>query len=133
MNADRERGFTLISALFLIVVLALVAAAMARTSVVQSSTVTMGSGGSAAFYAAKAGLEWAVYKAVKQGVACPATSAGGFHLDGFTVVVRCEASSHDDPLPRQLLHLTSVASRGTRGQPDFVERELEATVAVPAL
>lgn len=127
----RQSGFSLISAIFVIVILTLVLAFMVRVSSVQSSTVGLGTSGTQAFFAARAGLQWGVYQAANVSPpVCP--TASGWSLDGYTVSVNCDSeTTHVDGGERKVMRIIASAERGVRGQPDYVARRVEATVAVP--
>lgn len=136
--SSSERGFGLVAALFFIVVVAGAIAAMARLSVIQSSTVSLALQQARAWQAANAGLEMAIATAAKG--SCPSplpfTLPG---LDGFTIrVTGCvmTPSLHldEEELSLQLYRLVCEAEYGTPGQPDHAFRQLEALVefSVPA-
>jgi MSHA biogenesis protein MshP len=129
----RQSGFSLVSAIFVIVILMLVLSFMVRVSTVQSSTVGLGTSGTQAFFAARGGLQWGVYQAVNASpaAACPADTT--LTLDGYSVRVRCESeTTHTDETgSRKVMRIIARAERGVRGQPDFVMRSVEATVAAP--
>ena len=65
-----QRGFSLVSAIFLLVALAALGAAMVTFSTVQNQSQAMDAMGSRAYEAANAGIEWAAYNiATSPGVA----------------------------------------------------------------
>jgi MSHA biogenesis protein MshP len=92
----RVRGFSLISAIFLLVVLAALGVAMVSISSVQHQSATLDIQGVRAYQAARAGLEWGIYQRLRNGN-CAATSnvamPGGTSLSDFTVTVTCTADS----------------------------------------
>lgn len=133
-----QRGFGLVAALFLIVVVAGAITTMARLSVTQSSTGSLALQQARAWQAANAGLEMAIATAAKG--SCPSslpfTLPG---LDGFTIrVTGCDMtpSLHldEEELSLHLYRLVSEAEYGAPGQPDHAFRQLEALVeySVPA-
>lgn len=95
------RGFSLVTAIFLLVVLAALAAFMVVFTGLQQTTLQADVQGVRAYYAARAGINWALYRAldpdntIAPGAAafapCPTgtinTLAGS--LSTFTVVVTC--------------------------------------------
>ena len=126
MNANfNQRGFTLVQALFILVVLSLLGVAMMRLSGVQSATSTFSLQGARAYQAASSGLEWGAARAAA-GAACN----GNFSLDGFTVKVDCVSDNFTEGgVTTTVYHIDSVATFGNYGSPDFVSRRLEMKMA----
>ena len=58
----RQPGFTIVSAIFLLVVLALLGAFIVNLSTTQNVTSAQDIQGSRAYHAARAGLEWGLYQ-----------------------------------------------------------------------
>ncbi len=58
MRVNNQKGFTLVQAVFILVVLSLIGVAMVRLSGVQSSTSVLALQGARAYQAARSGLEW---------------------------------------------------------------------------
>ncbi|RBA25739.1 agglutinin biogenesis protein MshP [Herminiimonas fonticola] len=96
MTCTRKmRGFSLVSAIFLLVVLAALGVAMVTISTVQHQSSALDVQGTRAYQAARAGMEWGVYQrlqvpaycagAVTNNIVLPA----GTSLAGFTVTVVC--------------------------------------------
>lgn len=133
-----QRGFGLVAALFLIVVVAGAITAMARLSVVQSSTGSLALQQARAWQAANAGLEIAIATAAKG--SCPSLSLFTLPgLDGFSIqVTDCDmtpsAFLDEEQQTLRLYRLVSQAQYGAPGQPDYAFRRLEAVVefVVPA-
>lgn len=124
------QGFALISAIFILVVLALVALYMVRFSSLSFASVNLGFDGVRAFYAAKSGLEWGVRGAVISGT-CPATTTVTFtqgELAGYTAVVTCTSISVTESSTYNVYTLNSQGQRGTVGSQDYVSRRLSTEV-----
>ena len=125
-----QRGFALIAAIFLIVVLASLGVFMVRVSGVQNQTVNIALLGARAFEAAVAGMEWGAFQALDSG-ACTSTTLnlteGG--LTGFDVDVTCSSSAHTESGNTYTLFLIDVEARnGVYGTPDYVSRRMQARV-----
>ena len=131
MNSrKRGAGFTLVSAIFLMVVLAILGVAMVTLSSVQHATSAQQVQTVRATYAARTGMEWAAKRA-ETGTCVAATLTPGGTLSGFTVTVSCAATNHDIGDPAQLqqyYRVTVTAQSGTYGSPDYVTRRAEAKV-----
>ncbi|MCA1799558.1 MAG: hypothetical protein LC632_08900 [Xanthomonadaceae bacterium] len=131
MNA--QRGFSLITAIFLIVVLAALGAFMVTLSSTQQFTTVLSQRGASAYHAARSGIEWGAYRALEDGACAPSTTfaLGGGALAGFSVTVTCAASTHTE-VPGgayNVYTLESAAQLGTFGNADFVSRRMRVVVA----
>lgn len=98
-----QRGFSIVTAIFLLVVLAGLGAAMLTFSNAQHQSSALDVLGSRAYQAARVGIEWAAYRVVNSAsnAAAPTTCATTFAqnslggtLAPFTVKVSCSAASH---------------------------------------
>ena len=127
-----QSGFTLITALFLLIVVALLSVYMITIRNVQQSTVVFGQQGARAMQAAHSGLEWGIYEAVVNGLCVPGTfSATGTALSAFTINVSCSSSAHTEAAVLITTYrLTSTAQTGSYGTLDYVYRSLQATVSI---
>ena len=138
-----QKGFSLVTAIFLLVVLGGLGAMMMTFFTAQQQSSALDVVGTRAYHAARAGIEWGAYQVLRNpGVgfeaACllgPTTQnhvAGTFllgTLSTFDVRVACRYYSYTDGSPVAVYHLTATASRGVAGQTDYVERQIEATLA----
>ena len=129
-----QRGFALVSAIFLLVVLGLLAGFATYFVSVQSSSLVLDLRGAQALQAANAGLEYGAWQVLRNGGTCAAsTTLGtlGGTLAPFTVVVNCTSNIHaDDGMGNALTDyaLTSTASIGTLGS-DYVSRRVSSVLA----
>lgn len=133
----RQCGFTLVSALFLLVVLAGLAVYAVSVASVQHTTSMLEVKGSRAHFAASAGLEWAFHEIVNNAAGGLDCSPGSVTialseaaLTGYAVQIECvtEAVSEGSQ-SYTLFTLTASASHGSSGQPDFVSRTILAKLA----
>jgi MSHA biogenesis protein MshP len=127
-----QSGFTLITALFLLIVVALLSVYMITIRNVQQSTVVFGQQGARAMQAAHTGLEWGIYEAVVNGLCAPSTfTATGTALSAFSINVSCSSSAHTEAAVLITTYrLTSTAQTGSYGTLDYVYRSLQATVSI---
>jgi MSHA biogenesis protein MshP len=127
-NNSDQRGFSLISTLFMVVVLAALGSYMVRLNVSQQTTTTLSLQSVRAWYAASSGLEWAVYQ-INTNNSCPAVPSN-FTIDGFTIsMTGCSSFPVTEGANNYTLYDIQVtANRGTFGTTDFVSRRLRATV-----
>ncbi len=136
----RSAGLGLVTAIFLLVVLSGMAVAMLTLSTTQNASVALDVQGARAYQAARAGIEYGVYQALRVGV-CPGNAApqsfalpAASSLAGFSVTVRCNAVATgvgaDAVIVRQVR--ASACNRPAAGQcpnpsndPDYVQRVLD--------
>jgi MSHA biogenesis protein MshP len=123
-------GFALVSAIFLIVVLAALGAFALRINVLQQQTVTAALRAAQAFHAARSGIEWSAYNALNTGVCAPATlNLAGGGMTGFEVTVGCSQSTHlEGAATVRVFVLDARAEAGEYGGADYVSRRVQAKI-----
>jgi MSHA biogenesis protein MshP len=143
------RGFSLITAIFLLVVLAALGAFMVVFTGLQQTTIQADVQGVRAYYAARAGINWALYRAldpdntIAPGAAvfapCPAgtinTMAGS--LAPFTVVVSCPVPVAAETEANRNIHVYQITATACNQAvcpaaapaAGYVERSVTVTVA----
>lgn len=123
------RGFALIPALFVMVVLGLLAVIGVKVGVGQQQTVTMSLLEARALAAARAGIEWGAYRALNGSCAATTTLAlGEGALSGYSVVVSCVATSFaNGAATSHSYSIAATATTGTYGQPGYVRRVMSGT------
>ncbi len=135
---QKQRGFGLVAAMFLIIVIAGAIAAMWRISVIQTATSSLALQQARAYQAARAGVEWGIYRFLND-ASCPSSVTFTVpQLDGFKVEVECSASSswrveYNDLLEERLestviQKITATAEYSVPGNPDYAYRKLTAEV-----
>ena len=129
--SSSQRGFSLVSAIFLLVVLAGLGAYAVRLNTLQQQSVTSALRAAQALAAARTGAAWGAYRAVA-GVCTAATlnlTQGA--AAGFRVSVQCTQSTHVEGSATVRVFVLNVrAEAGTYGGPDYVSRRLQTKVAV---
>ncbi len=128
MNRNRpsQRGFAVIAAIFLVVLLAALGAFMLGFANAQQITSAQDLQGSRAYWAARGGLEWGIASTM---AACPA-SPTTLAIDGFAVAITCTSGTYAEAgaTPR-IFQFTSVASSAAAvGSIAYVERSLSASI-----
>ncbi|MDD4929469.1 MAG: hypothetical protein PHP85_09355 [Gallionella sp.] len=138
-----QRGFSLVSAIFLLVVIAMLGTFAVTLSTTQHQSQTMDVMGARAYQAALAGVEWAAFNVSQQasGVvwpACPTpavvvagTVTGAGNLAPFTVTVNCSATSAVEGASTLWVYdISSVArTAGAAGDLNYVEQVATARLA----
>ncbi|HKI65154.1 MAG TPA: agglutinin biogenesis protein MshP [Burkholderiales bacterium] len=146
----RQRGFSLILALFLLVSLAAMGAYLLTISTLQQESSAADELGARAYQAAHSGIDWGLYELLRDSgaayasacnaaVAPAAPASQTFALSGglaaFSVKVECSATAPTNEgatsaLRAYVLKATAcnqASCPGTQG-PAYVERQLQATV-----
>jgi MSHA biogenesis protein MshP len=123
------RGFALIPALFLIVVLGALGLAAIRVGIGQQQAVTMSLQEARALAAAQAGIEWGAFQAVSGSCAASTTlNLTEAALNGFAVLVTCSAATFANGAATNSSYvLKSAATTGIYGQPGYVHRVVSGT------
>jgi len=130
MRPERQHGFTLVSAIFLLVVLAALGGFIATVATTQHMGSALDISGARAFQAARAGTEWGLFRA--RGGACAASTDIGT-IDTMTVTVACNAVATDEAgSATTIFTITSTACDppagpacpGATDNPNYVERSL---------
>ncbi len=138
-----QRGFSLVTAIFLLVVLASLGAVMMTFFTAQQQSSALDVMGARAYQAARAGIEWGAYQVLQNSGTgfAPACRAGvtaqslpDLHgtLAGFSVNVGCSATAHSEAAATVTIYQISsvAATRGlAAGNPDYVERQMTVTIA----
>lgn len=137
----RSSGVALVTAIFLLLVLAGLGVAVVSLTTSQKASAVQDELGARAYQAAKAGMEWALFTHLQQGaLSCPANFTfampAGTTLSAFTVTVACTAPSAGfvsnnapDPTAGHFI-ITSTACNGPlntacpapTNSPDYVQR-----------
>ena len=127
-STRHDRGFALVAALIVLVLLSSIGAAMLRLTAVERAAATGAILGARANWAAQSGVEWASHQASSAGSCGSGTlvlTEGA--LAGFQVVVSCTETTHrEGGQTVRSLSIRSEARFGTYGTPDFVFREIQA-------
>jgi MSHA biogenesis protein MshP len=145
MFRRRTGGFSLISAIFLLVVMTLLGAYVVTLATSQHTAEALDVEGARAYQAARAGIEWGAWQILQ-------APAGGFRttcdgatyatptsqplaglagtLSGFAVDVQCgSAAAAEAGVNVQVYRLTVTASKGTLAGIFYVERQLQAVIS----
>jgi MSHA biogenesis protein MshP len=130
------RGFSLVSAIFLMVVLVVLGVSMVTISSVQQTTTAQMLQVARAEYAARAGAEWAASQASAWCAGPYPMAITPFTLpapmSGFTIEVSCTRTAHTfDSATRQYFVVDVTASSGNYAGPDYVRRKVRTKVFGP--
>ena len=145
MIKQSSRGFAIVTAIFLMVVLGALGTMMLTFFAAQQQSSAMDIMGSRAYQAARAGIEWAavgvsntpagtLWAGCASGMTINANTMKGT-LAPFTVTLTCSSSSATPGLNgNSTMYIYTITSTSTgpngvtRGSQDFVSRTLTATM-----
>lgn len=127
------RGFGIVTAVFLLVVLAGLGAALVNLTTVQQTTSSLDIQGARAYQAARAGIEWGLYRQLRNN-SCAAPSSFVVPANGFTVTVQCILTTGPGTLQRyQVVAVAcnqpvngACTAAATSNSTDYVRRRLQA-------
>ena len=138
LRLDRQDGVGLASAIFLLLVLGGLTVFLLNMSGLQHSSSALDLQGARAYQAARAGIEWGVYRALQDTSCAPQSSfALAGELSEFTVTVVCVPTPYTEvnPAPKTVYSLRATAcNRPVAGDCPgvvgsfYVERQLEALI-----
>jgi MSHA biogenesis protein MshP len=152
MRLNKQSAFALPTAIFLIVMLAILSAIIVTVSGLQHTSSARDVVGARTLQAARAGIEWGAYKVLQQAAAlgaggCPVSPTAiampaGTDLTGLTVNVTCtllppseeggRTVAGGNPLEFYVITATACnqppCPNTTNPGPAYVERELQATI-----
>ena len=134
----KQRGFTIVSAVFIVVILALIGSYIVSISSLTRTSENLGILGLRTYFAANSGLEWGIYQ-VTNGPGpynCPAspttlnlTQAG---LNGFKVVVTCTQNTFiERGKSFKIFEFESFGEFGVVSSIDYTSRLLYARIIQP--
>ena len=135
ISRHAAQGFAIITAIFILVVLAVLGAFMVNVSTNQHIGSALDVQGVRAYQAARAGIEWGLYQKLI-GSACVSStsfSPTATTLAGFTVTVTCTATTDVPNGGPTVYTITSTACNATAPCPSaspsslYIERRLDVT------
>jgi len=142
--AFRQRGFSLPTAIFLLVILAMLGAFVVSVTGFQQKSSQLDLQGARALQAARAGVEWGAYQVLRGANVPPgvpgcfaATSLtfAGTSMSGFTTTVTCTRTTHSELTATVYMdQITAVACNQTpcpNAAPtsaDYIERQISTTI-----
>lgn len=135
-----QRGFSLITAIFLLVVIAALGAFAVTLSTTQHQSSALDVMGARAYQAARSGIEWAAYHVILSPASSPVPWAGcapntslgtlSGTLAPFVVTVNCSAASYVEAGSTIWIYdvSASAVTGGSPGDSGYVERVVSVTM-----
>lgn len=137
----RQRGTIIVAAIFILVVLAVLGAFIVTVSTTQHIGAALDVQGTQTYRAARSGIEWGVYKVLKD-ISYPCGTIDIGALSGMQVTVGCVHTTADEVRPDGLgstvniYEITATACNlplgttcpGAIANPNYVERRIRVMV-----
>jgi len=138
--AHRQKGFSAIIAVVLIVLFALLGTYMATLSNISSFNTTQSLGSMQAWFAARSGVEWAAFRVINDGN-CGAVNAVTINLtggatNGFSVAMTCTVVDDDGAADGireggttyNIYNITANATKGTIGGISYLSKTINISI-----
>jgi MSHA biogenesis protein MshP len=127
-----QRGFSLVMAIFILVVLSLLGVYMVRLSGVQQMASIYELQGARAYQAARAGLEWSIAR-INLGGSCAdvnaQTALAFVDITGFTVKLTCTSSVYAEGSKNPVVYqINALSQYGAYDSADYVARQLDISI-----
>lgn len=122
----RQRGFSLVAAVFVIAIALLIVLAAVLTLSARNRSTVQALEASRALFAAQSGVEVAIARSLGGGCAVVPSDV---EIEGFSVTLGCTETAVDEaPDTYAIYTLTAEARRGSFASNTFVSRRVRATV-----
>lgn len=124
-----QRGITLVGAIFVLIIVALLGQYLINITGVQRQTSTLTLQSARAYQAARAGIEWGIDRVVNS-ASCVGTTELNPRIGNFTTTVLCNTvgTYNEDGIEVTIFRITAESEYGDYGDIDYVSRELEAII-----
>jgi len=127
-HRKQQRGFSLIGALFLLIIVGALLLVLARTIAVEDRQSILSVLSNQAYFAARSGMDWAGAKVLAPGGTCEDNTLS---VEGFSVSTTCSATENIDEgtgTTYNVYALTSTATKGSKSTGTLVSRTLRGSV-----
>jgi len=129
----QQAGFSIVIAIFILVVLGLLSGYMVKLSGVQYATSTYAVQGARAYQAARAGIGWAISRiSTGAGVCSDITAASPLSftdINGFSVSLTCNSQTFSEAADNLVVYKISAFSEfGTYNSTNYISRSLEVSI-----
>ena len=130
----QQAGFSLVMAIFILVVLSLLGSYMVKLSGVQHATSTYVIQGARAYQSAKAGIGWAISQIITENGDCTdiisASPLSFADINGFSVSLSCSRSlEYFEATSSYFVYkITSLSEFGVYNSANYISREIEVSI-----
>ena len=128
----QQAGFSIVMAIFILVVLSLLGGYMVKLSGVQHATSTYVIQGARAYQSAKAGVGWALSRISAGGVCSDITSASPLSftdINGVSVSLSCSSQLYSEAIDNYFVYkITSLSEFGAYNSANYISRKIEVSI-----
>lgn len=128
----QQAGFSIVMAIFILVVLSLLGAYMVKLSGVQHATSTYVIQGARAYQSAKAGIGWAISRISAGGVCSDITSASPINfsdINGFSVTLTCSNQTFSEGTDTPVVYkITALSEFGAYNSANYISRNIQVSI-----
>ena len=128
----RQAGFSIVMAIFILVILSLLGGYMVKLSGVQHAASINVIQGARAYQAAKAGIGWAMSRISTGGVCSDITSASPLSftdINGFSVTLTCSSQTFSEGTDAPVVYNISALSQfGAYNSANYISRKIEVSI-----
>lgn len=130
----KQAGFSIVMAIFILVVLSLLGGYMVKLSGVQHATSSFAIQGSRAYQAARAGISWSVARLSATGDCNDITSASPMSftdINGFSVTLGCNIDTEFEAAKDLgIYQLTALSQSGAYNSANYISRNIELSICL---
>ena len=128
----QQAGFSIVMAIFILVVLSLLGSYMVKLSGVQHATSTYVIQGANAYQAAKAGIGWAISRISAGGVCGDISSASPLSfadINDFSVTLICSSQTFSEGTDAPVVYkITALSEFGAYNSANYISRKIEVSI-----
>jgi MSHA biogenesis protein MshP len=130
----QQQGFSIVMAIFILVVMGLLGGYMVRLTGVQQMTSVYALQGARAYLAARSGLGWSIARITGGGTCLEVNAQTALtfaDMTGFTVKLTCTSSVYSEGNKNPVVYqINSLSQYGNYDSADYVSRQLEVSVVM---
>ena len=128
----KQGGFSIVMAIFILVVLSLLGSYMVNLSGVQHATSTYAIQGARAYQAARAGVEWGIARISAGGVCSDITAASPISfadINNFSVSLACTSQAYSEGIENPVVYkITALSEFGAYNSANYISRNIEVSI-----
>jgi MSHA biogenesis protein MshP len=128
---NKQAGFSIVMAIFILVVLSLLGSYMVKLSGVQHATAVFSIQGARAYQAARASVGWAVARIIAGGACSDVIAASPLSfadINGFSVSLSCSSQSYSEGVDNLIIYkVTGLRQFGAYNSANYISRKVEVS------
>jgi MSHA biogenesis protein MshP len=130
----QQQGFSIVMAIFILVVMGLLGGYMVRLSGVQQMTSVYALQGARAYLAARAGLEWSIARLTNAGTCADVNAQTALtfaDMNGFTVKLTCTSTAYAEGSKNPVIYqINALGEYGAYDSVNYMARQLEVSIVM---